>query len=452
MKMIRILFDKIVRFYLLVALVLVACSNDNGTELTDDNTPQVDDVFYNIESDEVITAMQVAESLFADGGIASGENMETLRNMVYNNIKQRTEALQNNLGVDSLQLAYRKVTYTYNSTDFLGSSVVLSAVVYWNGYLSDGWHDIAPENISLLEHYTITSDAESPSGSLSIEAAFLGNSLVVLPDYQGYGHSKEMLHPYLNHDVHVVNSMDALKAAYALHKNESDGMKDNEWQLVVIGASQGAANALAVHKYFDTHPQVAKEWHFAYSNCAAGPYDPALTFRTYLQWGELSYPVVIPLVLKSMLASYPKELIAWDEENFYSEKFLDIKPQIDTMLASKEYTADEINSVIFENFSVTDGKVKISDMMSADVMNPDSEMMRALLACLEKNNLTKNWTPLHPIKLYHSKGDDVVPYENSEALYSAFGGNMVTLFKSSDTDGHSLSCAKWMLTLFMSGI
>lgn len=447
---------EILKRYSLLMLALMfatACSSDDG-EATAPAAPSVDGVEYEILSAEDFTAEELMTKLFADGSanLGAGIDASTLRTMFLDALGKRTRELEEALGVKGITLGYRRVKYLYNSTDHQGNPVKLSSVVYWNRYKLDGWHDVTPDNICLVEHYTITSDAEAPSNSYPLEAHITGNSVVVMPDYLGYGHTAERLHPYLNYDLAAVNSIDALKAAYTICCDHSPKMLLGSWSLSVLGASQGGSNALAVHKYLDTNPALAREWRFSHSYCAAGAYSLSQTIGTYLRWGELEYPVVLPLVLKSMIASYPEIMGAYSEEDFYSPEYNAIKPLVDAALADKKHTTTQINAIFFDHFGV-DGKGKVlpRDILSAEAMDFSSPMMKALFACFEKNDLTKGWTPKHPVKFYHSKDDNVVPYENVEAAMAAFG-KMATLQNAPAGTKHVESCAMWMFAVFMGGI
>ena len=199
---------------LMLALMLTAaCGSDDG-EATAPATPSIEGVEYEILSAEDFTAEELMTKLFADGNanLGAGIDASTLRTMFLDALGKRTRELEEALGVKGITLGYRRVKYLYNSTDHQGNPVKLSSVVYWNRYKLDGWHDVTPDNICLVEHYTITSDAEAPSNSYPLEAHITGNSVVVMPDYLGYGHTAERLHPYLNYDLAAVNSIDALKA------------------------------------------------------------------------------------------------------------------------------------------------------------------------------------------------------------------------------------------------
>lgn len=430
---------------LFTSLIAVSCSSSDDT-VSMPLAPSVDDVTVEILSTEDFTAEELMATLFPE----DGGSMAAMRPMFVEKLKKQTQEIEKLLGVKGITLGYRRVKYLYSSTDHLGNPITLSSVLYWNRYKLDGWHDIIPENICLVEHYTITSDAEAPSNSYPLEPHITGNSLVVMPDYLGYGNTAKEFHPYLNYDLAARNSMDALKAAYIICNNHNEKLLAGSWSLCVLGASQGGSNALAVHKFLDTNPSVAKEWRFSHSCCAAGAYSLSTTFETYMRWGSLDYPVVLPMVIKSMLASYPDIMSGLSEEDFYSDDYLAIKPQIDAMLEGKKHTTNEINAVFFDNLADETGKLRVESILSPEAMDVKSPMAMKLAICFAENDLTKGWKPVHPVKFYHSKDDNVVPYENVEAAMVSFG-TIATLQAAEELD-HTSSCAMWMLSIFMGGI
>lgn len=439
--------ELIVRYSLLFFSLLFVASCSSNDDASKAPMPSVDDIKVEILSTEDFTAEELMVALFPE----DGGSMSAMRPIFVERLKKQTQQIEESIGVKGITLGYRRVKYLYSTTDHLGNPVTLSSVAYWNRYKLDGWYDVIPENICLVEHYTITSDAEAPSNSYPIEPYITGNSLVVMPDYLGYGHTAKEFHPYLNYDLAAKNSMDALKAAYIICNNHSEKLLSGSWSLCVLGASQGGSNALAVHKYLDTNPSVAKEWRFSHSCCAAGAYSLSTTFETYMRWGSLDYPVVLPMVLKSMLASYPDIMSAWSEDDFYSDAYLAIKPQIDAMLSSKRYTTGEINALFFKNLANESNELRIENILSSEAMDVTSPMSKALAVCFQKNDLTKGWKPVHPVKFYHSKTDNVVPYENAEAAMASFG-TIATLQTATEELDHTTSCAMWMLSIFMGGL
>lgn len=325
------------------------------------------------------------------------------------------------------------------------------------GWLLVVWRKTTrPRLYQSYAHFTITSNAECPTelGAIEIDAA-VGDLLLILPDYLGYGLTKDMVHPYMNHELGAQHCIDALIAGKKVFDQQSGAKLEDDCKLYVSGASQGGGMALAVHKWLDTHPTVANEFKFAYSYCGAGPYSPVITFKEYMRRNEVSYPIAIILTLNSMIASYPEVLGKYKESDFYSAAYYNSrgKADVDRAFAAKSLSANALNKVIYK--AVYEGsagapespRVRMTDLCSKEVLDPNSQIYKDFMACLDKNDLTKGWTPTHPIKLFHSLADEVVPYENAFAVQYAFG-DMVTLKDSPLNVGHVKSCGFFMADIF----
>jgi hypothetical protein len=439
------------RFYFFPIIIFmmstfIACTTNKGQEFPD-NTPTPG---YEVKSD-----IQLPMSSF----IGSLPNeYAALKEPLANMVSMRESELKQETGKSDISLGFRKTTYLYPSTDVKGNPVTLSAAAFWLGYFDNGvWNDLKPRDICLMEHYTITSDAEAPGNGFSLEMFMTGNTLTIMPDYIGYGITKEMPHPYLNHDICAINSIDALTAGYALFNDISKHGMTSDPKLYLAGASQGAGNAIAVHKYLDTHPALAAQWNFASSNCSSGPYSPVATIDKYFADGKVVYPVVLPLVIKAMFDSYPEIMAGFTEEMAYSRNYLTSKSEIDSLLAGKEHNTAAINRAFIEKVRKTvdanlaDNEIYLADILSPEILDKESSICKALYQCLEKNDLTKGWTPIHPMKLHYSSQDMVVPQENSLAILEAFGEKIVTLEHSAIPADHTTACSLWMLELISKG-
>lgn len=425
---------------MIVAYILV----DDNQEITNQANP------YEVASD-----VQLPMNAFLDN---IPEEYVALKEPLAGAFGMREKAISQELGNQNVQIGFRKITYRYPSTDVKGNPITLSSAAFWLGYFADGvWSNLSPENICLMEHYTITSDAETPSNAFALEMFMTGNTLTIMPDYIGYGATKELPHPYLNHDVCAINSIDALTAGYALFSDSVASGMSQDWKLYLAGASQGAANAIAVHKHMDTNPELAAKWNFTSSNCSSGPYSPVVTIDKYLTDGKVTYPVVFPLVMKTMFDSYPEIMNRFTEDMAYSQNYLAVKAEIDSMIAGKEHNTAAINQVFMEKVRKTvdanlaDNEIYLVDILSPEMLNKESALCKTLYLCLEKNDLTKGWTPVHPMKLHYSPLDAVVPQENSLAIQEAFGSDVVKLEQSSTPADHTTTCSLWMVDLFSKG-
>ncbi len=439
------------RFYMLPIIVLMmtifaACTPGNNME-----TPGED----SSASYEVVSDMQLPMSLFLNSMPDEYAAIKEPMAMVFS---MRENALKEQLGNENIQLGFRKTTYLYPSTDVQGKAVALSAAAFWLGYFDNGvWNDLRPDNICLMEHYTITSDAEAPSSTFPLEMFITGNTLTIMPDYLGYGITKELPHPYLNHEVCAINSIDALTAGFGLFNDKGKCGMSQGWKLYLAGASQGASNAIAVHKYMDTNLALARKWNFASSNCSSGPYSPVVTIDKYLTDGKVAYPVVFPLVMKTMFDSYPDIMKGFTEEMVYSQNYLDVKSEIDSMIAGKQHDTAAINQLFLDKVKQTtdaalaENEIYLTDILSPEILDKESPICKALYQCLEENDLTKGWTPVHPMKLHYSPYDAVVPQENSTAILDAFGSGIVTLQESALPVDHATTCSLWMMEVFSNG-
>ncbi len=436
---------------LLIALVVaVACNNEDpmnqALKLSQSKR-------FTIQQDKKYPLLEFISNMLDNENLSDESRAQN--DALYNQVVKYVDDIKqaNNLGSD-VDLSFRKISFLYNSTDQYANSVELSSMIYWLGYFKgEEWCDISPENITLMEHYTISSNGDAPTVGFPMEPFMLGNRLVIMPDYIGYGSTKSMVHPYLNHELCAINSLDALTAGYALFDSLAVAPMAEGWKMTAMGASQGGGNALAIHKYMDTHGSFAKEWRFDYSSCCAGPYSPLITMEHYLESGKTIYPLVFPLTLKAMLDSYPLLFGGVSEVDFFSENYLKHKDTIDKMVRSKNYISTEINEYFFQNVRTTvndnlaDDEIYLSDILSQAMFDDNSAVVKALYSALDKNDLTKGWRPKRPIKLFYSKGDRVVPYHNSIAVQQAFGYEIVTVTPFAETMSHHDACAAWMVSM-----
>lgn len=423
-----------------------------------DDIPADEAAEYEIISDQTYDFEEFVSNMMNGSSITSGLP-DIYKTLITAAVSSYFDGLKDDNGLKDSKLGFRRIAYSYQSEDQYGNPVTLSAMALWTGGIDgEEWKDIAPDKISLVEHFTITSNEECPSEGYPFEAFINGNALVIMPDYIGYGVSSDMIHPYMNHGLCALNSIDALSAGAALFDELSSAGMDKGWKLYVLGASQGGGNALAVHKMMDTDEQLSSKWRFAGSYCAVGPYDPSLTVDRYMEAGRTDHPVLFPLTLYAMQDSYPEILGKYDDSDLFSDKYITRKSEIDAALKSKEYSTSRLNGMLVDflrNPSGTPGlgadELLLEDILSPVLLDKDSEVCTALYKCLEMNDLTQGWAPQHPIRLYYSEVDKVVPCDNALAVYEAFGEEKVTLVKGLQMD-HGSSCAMWMLDVLTSGI
>ena len=268
-------------------------------------------------------------------------------------------------------------SYTYPSVDADGNKVTLSSLMA----VPKGATAV-PKNLVIGCHVTITSNYECPteynkSGGWLSWMTDVGmlidytrhdgvrnpRCLVIMPDYEGYGVSKDRAHPYLYQELTARQVVDGVRAGLELFKQNSSFIEfaDN-WKSVCIGYSQGGSVALATHRFIEENG-LAEELHFAGSVCGDGPYDPVAHLgyymndngetyngsseRTQHETATVSMPIVMPLILKGMCDRNPF-MRQHTVSDYLSQKFLrtgvidfiNAKSQDDK---SRQYSTDDIN-------------------------------------------------------------------------------------------------------------
>ncbi len=435
-------------FVAAVGVSIVSCKKDNSKQ---DDADELRGSLVSVDEGKTYSIEQIAEMLSEDADGSNAEESEA-RSEIRNNFLKRTKHLQDSLiqetGVNGLSINYNIYTYRYKSIDQLGKPITLSSMVAWP-FIFYGWIDYDPDDILLYEHYTISDDEQAPSNSFSMQtvAILMSNEdLVIAPDLIGYGASRDRVHPYVNHEITAINSIDALKAGIEVfnrHKNHAD--LEDDWGLYVAGFSQGGSSALAVHKYLDTHPSLAEQYRFKASLCCSGPYSPEHTIKYYINSDKgLTYPFVVPMTLKSMMSSYPDIFSKYEEKDFYTQQYIDkAQKRIDQMFKDRNVTNTEISEEIANKLGLEKDAVKFSDIFNATALNQESQMYHDMMTALQRNELSSGWSPTHKIYLWHGFDDTVVPYTNATSVYLNFK-EKTFLFTPALFTGHESACEAFL--------
>ena len=388
-------------------------------------------------------------------------------------------------------------SYTYPSVDADGNEVTLSSLMAVPSKIFVGGVNTQPTNVVIGCHVTITSNFECPTeynesggwGSWKTDVGMLIDytrndafrqpcCLVILPDYEGYGVSKNRAHPYLYQELTARQVVDAVRYGLTLYKDNKEqydfASLEENWKSVCIGYSQGGSVSLATHRFIEENG-LADELHFAGSVCGDGPYDPVAhlgyymnddgetydgTNRTKHKKGNVSMPIVMPLILKGMCDRNPfmrqHQLSDYLSEKFLRTGVIDFINAKSNENKDRQYSTDNINEA-FRNmrangqkYTVTDEQGaqtehsysaeemrqmlcdddgdnvygKLSEMMtesafvyfnslnSSSTVPSDRGVMKDLHRALASNARVSGWTPTHRIGFYHSTYDTVVPYDN----------------------------------------
>ena len=409
-----------------------------------------------------------------DKDIADGDpDAEKYKNDFLERCREVEESLIADNGDNAVALIFKTKKFQYKTLNQKGDEITLSAFMGWAGmwlwlpFKGKFFVPFKQDHIVLSCPYTHTKWDECASKNRGgKEFRFmLHDNLFIMSDGQGFGDDNNHVQTYLDHNTHARQYFDALRSGMYLYaKDKEGGRLEKDWNLLVVGASQGAGDAIALHKFLDTHnttlnlaPYYEQEstaaaanllcemygvpkgttslsvpmkdsYRFKQSIVCCGPYCPAATMEFYQREKKLSYPCVIPLVIKSALACCKELSDKYDEEEFFSAEWNNNKKDFDDIYLRKTKDSDDLNIYIRQKLAVKGEKIApeefpLDRMLSADMLDPKSEISRDLMAWLNTQDLTSNWKPLTETYLYCSTIDEVVPYTNTHRLRGLFEDN-----------------------------
>ena len=286
---------------------------------------------------------------------------------------------------------YASFPVSYWSQNPQGDSLLVSGRIYLpkRRYLN---------GIVIANHYTMTADTEVPSNMLSMESIFaLKGYAVIMPDYVGYGLSRNEVHPYLHWRNAAQTAVDLLNRMPALLDYYGYSYPND---VVVTGYSQGAAVALGVVRMLEEQGETTP-WIVRKLYAGAGPYDPAATYLYSVERDTMGIPAAIPLIVMGLSDAYD---LGFALEDFFLDPLLS---NYDEWLLSKEYSVQQINQNM--------GSIVMSELMTPESLDPNHPIAEMLYRVLLINS-NVGYDLQSPAYFLHSIDDEVVPLLNTENL------------------------------------
>jgi len=331
----------------------------------------------------------------------------------------------------------------YASVDQNGDSLTLS------GKICEP-EGVPAKGIVLLPHYTISADKDAPSNQGTKEPQYIPEEyIVIMPDYIGFGVTKDRIHPYLAGELTARNCVDMLL---------SQALPDS-LPVYVVGYSQGAASAMWIIKLLEE--QYADRVRLKQGFVGSGPYDVAAMYDLNVAENSTNLPLSIPMLIEGTKVAYNLDL---QTDEYYTPAM---------KRCYRRHIADKKKSVTALFFHMLNHKATHwLTPQALDKSHPQtsllySSFLRSSLVhypldsltlsqkknskcCAKKNNrdYSKNdnqefsskdnlgnylkdtllstdtvcpaWQPRTPVYVFHSTNDDVVPFFNSEHLRRCF--------------------------------
>lgn len=314
------------------------------------------------------------------------------------------------------------VSGTYTGHDIDGTPITLSGKII---YPTKG----PIKNLMLISHYAICADYEAPSESFPIEGIFAAKGYaLVIADYIGYGVTANRVHPFMHIESTARSVTDFALAAKPYL--EQIGRKPESDEVVLFGYSQGAAITMGVldilqKEYPDVFP-VKKVY------AGGGPYDLATTCEIAIENDFTKIPCAIPMLIQGMVVG---ERMGIDLNHFFKPRLLD---NYGEWINSKKYTIDQIKELM--------GLVSLHDFITEECKDKTNPYTKKLYEAFDRNS-TLNVTPKAPVLLYHSRNDEMIPFENALELQKACKSDKVE-YLFGDFSTHTMAGINFLKVVF----
>jgi pimeloyl-ACP methyl ester carboxylesterase len=297
----------------------------------------------------------------------------------------------------------RFVRIRYQTT-YKGKRVTASGLLSYPLNSPPGYPVIVAQNGLILGNRQAPSafsiSFAKPETSRFVGYEFLATAgyLVIFPDWIGFGDSSEILFPMYNYEYSAAASIDMMKAVFEWI--ETRDIPSGE-KLFLAGYSMGGYTANCLLHALETTQPFGPGKPVSATALGAGGYDLVSVLGSSLTGDSTTRPEQVSM----LLASY-NTTNAWRRPltDFFQEPHASAIPR----LLNGRFDTDQINARLPADLSslLNPGFVK----KLLDGREP--QLIKALAA-----NSIHNWSPASPVRLYHSRNDERIPFSDSKATF-----------------------------------
>lgn len=267
--------------------------------------------------------------------------------------------------------------------------------------------------------------SEGMVGGLAASLGFI----TCLPDYLGLGIST-VVHPYLQSELSASASIDMLLAAKNYCTENGISFSND---LYICGYSEGGYVTMATQKKLES--SYTADFQLKASAPMAGPYNVEAVADSLISKGTYSSPALIGFILYSYSHYYDIVNLNDVFNAPYASQMASLYDGTKDLAAINGSLPNDMTALINQTF--------VSDF-SANNSHP-------LRLAFRENSLL-DWNPKTQIRLYHSKVDEIVPYNISVNAQQALSANSTSTveLKTFETGSHTgaavpivLSALEW---------
>lgn len=321
-----------------------------------------------------------------------------------------------------------QVAGTYMSIDAIGNPIRISGAIF---YPTKG----KIKNVIVCSHYTVSANYEVPSQTFPIEAMFAAlGYVVVMPDYIGYGVTKDKVHPYLQAYVTGSNVIDMALAVRPFLAERKIQVENEE--VILLGYSQGGATTMWVQLMMEHDARYQGMFKIKHTYCGGGPYDVARTYDYVVSKSVTGIPYAIPMIILGMSEGMAEPL---DVKQFFREPLLS---HYQEWINTKLYSGPQITKLI--------GTTELPKILTNEGMNRSKGETLRLYRELLINSIPEDYSPGTPVYMFHSMDDETVPFINAQVMHRNFNREFFTdvEYDFDHYGSHTNACIHFILKVF----
>ncbi len=291
------------------------------------------------------------------------------------------------------------------------------------------------------QHGTIFSNAEAPSefslseGVSGFELFAATGFISIIPDFIGYGSSKDIVHPYYNAELTGAAIVDMILASKEFLDKSSIEYDD---KLFLFGYSEGGYATVAAQKIIQENSQFGLT--VTAAAAGAGGYDIEGVMMDIINRENYDSPGYLAFITYAAIVTND-----WSNPltDFFQEPYASRIPS----LFDGSLSQSAVNAQLTES---------ISDLFNPTLLENLKSGTMDLITDEFRLNSVHDWSPTATLRLYHSAGDDIIPINNSKDTANkmmANGANDVTFIEvGGDSHGAAVipmleNAVPWLLSL-----
>ena len=260
--------------------------------------------------------------------------------------------------------------FNYSTTDVDGvTPITLSAAIFMSSSIHE--NPSAARGCALINHYTITSNADRPTNVSRFDTleGLISSSNYFLIESDGFGFGIDSLRnqKYLQGRATARVNIDAFLAGRKLIEEEGFSHRD---VTINLGYSQGGHSGMWVNRLVAEGYRSDELPKIDYSIIGGGPYDMYQHYCKLLNEDKSQYPVALPLILSGMIDAGGNKV---KNEDIFTDDVVAVLP---SLFDSKQYDTDHINDYFYDNFGGNkDEGIEMSKIVKEAFFQPEKEPM-----------------------------------------------------------------------------